>query len=239
MRMSIFNPRSLPRLQPSSIDERIRKACQYPKTNAVLRYLPRGGGVKPLHPAYVCWYNSCEDCDDWWIEAACSLDTVDFQENIGSLLFDERATLDIPSVEAECEYVGFWLKIPSIPGTRTIQVGLWTSLGYAKIEFVRTSPAITFQNIFATDSDFWSGSKLDYSAHIGYWRWFEIYTHYDSASGYSDFSIRRNGVAKGGSASLLGDVGTPQIFKKWDTYYRTSMKFDYVRVADRYEYPPA
>lgn len=45
--MPAFTPRSLPGLQPSSIDERIRKICECPKINAVRKYLPRaGGGVK-------------------------------------------------------------------------------------------------------------------------------------------------------------------------------------------------
>lgn len=56
--MPTFHPRSLPTLQPSSIDERIRKVCQFPKFNAASRYLLRagragGGAKKPAEERFV------------------------------------------------------------------------------------------------------------------------------------------------------------------------------------------
>jgi len=84
----------IPKLQPSAIDERIRKACQVPKLNSFWKYLlPGTGGVKTLHPGYVCWYNSCENLGDWTFSAGvdASIDTADYKENVGSLLIDVPA----------------------------------------------------------------------------------------------------------------------------------------------------
>jgi len=203
-------------------------------------------GKRRLHPDYVCWYNSCEKCGDWTLESpgTCSLDTVDFQENIGSLLFSQGASINIPSLAAGCLYTGFWLKFESADGIITIDVGVLTDApglgGYAKVEFAQTSPAnLTFQNVFRTPDSFWSGSKYDYTAHVGYWRWWEILAYWQGVPNQSNFVVRRNGVEVGGSATLLGNVGTYVTLKKDDVYSHRSMKFDYVRVANKWEYPPA
>lgn len=64
-----LNPRSLPKLQPSSIDERIRKVCQHPKINAFWKYLSPStasvGVPLPIPPEFLPVDAYVEETKEW------------------------------------------------------------------------------------------------------------------------------------------------------------------------------
>ena len=202
--------------------------------------------LKPpfIHPSYVCWYNGCENCADWTCPiGTCQIDNVDFKEHTGSILFSQDASISIPSLMSSCRYVGFWLKFSGAPGTLTTAVGIWTDApppgGYAYINFSQYSPTdFRVMLIVRTPIDYWSWYwTFDYRPYLNIWQWFEIWTWYNSVYNQSEFGFFRAGEDIGG-AVLGGNVGNPITFKKTDVYGHRPMKFDYLRVATKEEYPP-
>ncbi len=119
MRMPVFTPRSLPRLQPS--DERIRKACQCPKINAVRKYLlPSMAAAKPK---VTYWEDPCESftpwtgCGDW---RSLSTDkkegSYSFQiKDLEDTCILERSVSPSPPLP-EKYWHKLWLKVYSWPG---------------------------------------------------------------------------------------------------------------------------
>lgn len=121
--MPAFTPRSLPSLQPSSVDERIRKACQYPKINAVRRYLPRG--VSAGIPKITYWSNSCDSLVGWTTSGhGWSISTADKVEGTGSLQsycqdaagYAQHGVSPSPSLPSIYWYK-FWIHVFAWPGT--------------------------------------------------------------------------------------------------------------------------
>ena len=173
----------------------------------------------PLHPPYVCWFNSCEKLTDWTIDTGMngSIDNADKMENTGSLALDVpigtagflKATLPFPVCD---EYWGFW----------------------AQISKTRFSERFSF----VVDADHWykfyTRGDDKWGVVLGAWHWLEIQRiDEDSTAFYIDGDH---------VWTIFGTpIGIPVQFKV--EFYRQAavahgVKVDYVRQADRLEYPP-
>jgi len=239
----------IPSLPLSSIDDRIKKACQVPRIQAVLKYLPFGGGggaKPPLHPPYVCWYDSCESCGPWTVDPnfSCSPDIVDFKECGASLVFictanvnDKHCSIPISNCAT---YVGFWARIvfPASPNraqryqVRTSVSGSW--FGACFINFGE-SPVPKYAAILeAWDGDLHTGTWTSFVPNT--WIWVEL--RKVSTTSYAWYL---DGVQKVGLSTHydLGDFVNFWLQQNYGSEPWGTGKIDYLRVADREEYPPA
>jgi len=234
-----IKPRKLPLFKPVSIDDRIR---QHLKTRAFWRYLLSGiGGAKPLHPEYVCWWDSCENLGAWSFTAgvSASIDTADYQENVGSLFVDvpadsasdQNARLNGANFSWCDEYLGFWAQIAKPRYVEFFGVYL---------------DADNLMDFYTTTGDTWAcrvryaAAENTYNTEVSYlplgtWFWLEI-----RKNPAGEYRFRVDGVEKWILAQT--DFGTPTLFMatcRRQVGVDHAVKVDYVRVADRFEYPPA
>jgi len=202
-----------------------------------------------LHPL-ACFFNSCENCAEWtpdsnWI-AACSLDSIDYMEGVGSLRWLEASTVNwaahtyayLTTIDICDMWCGFWWKSVFPNDVSMAMAGMFTSdlVYYAIIQAVRFDGVVPgnvnmrcFVNhpVSGIHAGPWAGLTQDT------WYWVEI----ESGTYYTN--VYRNGVAIDGLATAQ-PWPTWAYFALWHHlgYRWGDHNIDYVRFAATEEYPP-
>jgi len=204
--------------------------------------------AKRLHPNYVCWYNSCEDCGEWNVNPAhaCSVITDDFKEHTGSLqLMNETPSpwngglyTTLPLTECDV-YFGFWAKWHNVLNPNNLymtRMGVWGGTDYAILYFRTVSGELKWGWSAHVDVDTATGGDQPYT--LGTWLWFEIRLR--RLDRMLEFYV--NGVSVGKWIYGVGYVFDAfDSFKVWQVgnqYRMGTIRLDYIRMADRFEYPP-
>jgi len=189
-----------------------------------------------LHPDYVCWYNSCEDLSDWTIDATItpSINNITFQEDKGclQLLFPAAAkTAKLTSISACDKYWGFWVRFKDNAPTIFYLTLFGTPATYFVNWYISAATAgkWAFQ-VGHTTGGTWGLSDITIVADT--WYWMELY--YDAGTKYW-FAI--NGDLKW-TYTTPGIVGDFSAFWARNQGGADKALIDYLRLADRYEYPP-
>ena len=192
----------------------------------------------PWPPSYVCWYNTCENCADWTkvgTDISCVLETILKQQGTGSLHITcpaNKPADKIYIVPDDCDnYFGFWMRFP----TYNVQffVYLWSGSNYAGWVFSFSGTNLVYQVIYWVNGHTHTWPAVVISQNV--WHWFEIWFNADRTNIY--FTI--DGVSVGSVSGLpaFGSFSKFQIENRQD-YQGTNLYVDYVRIADRQEYPP-
>ena len=196
------------------------------------------------HPDYICYFNSCADCAEWTIPAefTCSIDEDDFKECRESIQFQalavmpawRQATLPITKCAA---YLGFWLKATMLPSTMFYIRKLGDPDGYHAIRFRFNNlftPPYTYQHhiyVMPAGPTIW-GTEVAFEPRV--WHWFELYQT------VGQFRMRIDGAGEDTIVAPLRD------FENWNTFGLLcttaftlgTVKLDYIRLMNAWEYPP-
>jgi hypothetical protein len=223
-----------------SIDQRIRRNAPFLsrafwKYGLVRRAL---GGEKALHPDYVCNYNSCENLADWTLGSGVtgSIDSSVFQENVGSLKLDIEAGLDrtIATLNlAQCNwYRGFWFRENFGDGT-SIQIRFGAANGYHRINAYRSGATHQIRQEYYTSNgpDNYTGPYRNISPNT--WYWIELADEAGTAVLYI------NGVYSDSGSRVATVTATYILAQVYPLSTAGPIWLDYIRYADRFEYPPA
>lgn len=188
----------------------------------------------PLHPDYVCWYNSCEELTDWTIdpEITASINDTLFQEDKGSLDLvypsDAYHYARLTPVSNCGKHWGFWIRCEnSVPLTcEPFIFGTLAPTTYY-IQFYIYGGKWAFR---VNRPGGPASSVSDVTIEADRWYWMEVF--YDVGIGYF---FRIDGVPKWNFATS-GALGDFSLF--YLKGYNDHLLIDYLRLADRYEYPP-
>lgn len=190
------------------------------------------------HPSYVCWFNSCEDLDDWTLDpgVVASINTLIHQEGAGSVEFSMPAA----AVEAwkpvnYCdEYFGFWVRIKdSVP---------------AGFRFNLYAPYPTFWvRWYMHAPNFW-GLAINHSlglwsfnsgvvVNADQWYWMEYYREWIAPNWRYHFLIDGVPIVIFATGGTIGSYDRFEVMNRV-VYGAWTALVDYLRFADRQEYPP-
>jgi len=196
---------------------------------------------KPLHPSYVCWYNSCEKCGQWTLSpnATCVVDTVNFKENIGSIKITNNTdgvydytTLPAPMCN---DFLAFWFRhhpydIDYTDNTYAFFDGS-NYIGWRTRWTTQFGYEMFAQGYIAGYGSWGGATPFTFSPDT--WYWLEVQKTANS------YDYKRDGVTM-----LSAGPGATWPFTASQFRFSHDRKLgdawvDYIRYADRFEYPPA
>lgn len=193
--------------------------------------------IPTLHPDFICWYNSCENLPDWTIDPliTASINNVTFQEKAGSLDLDfpntPKVNVTLTPVSNCDQYFGFWVRfvgaVPSsfylrLKGTGDWYCIFWSITGGGN------------WNLNVEHSGGSSGTDSTVLIVADTWYWMEIWIQ-DGVR----FLFRINGTERKDlyTGGTIGALSLLQIHNT-DLMGGGHILIDYLRLADRFEYPP-
>lgn len=192
------------------------------------------------HPSYVCWYNNCQDIDEWAMGASFvgSIDNSDKKEGSGCSAFvvaaGAAAYHSATKAVTVCdEWFAFWAQISHTPYVELFR-------------FIVDSD--NYFGIYSTASDTWAAivrlggvnmtDDSEISIDVGGWIWCEIRKYESGGSWHYHFYINGTPFI---FMARTGDVGDPVDFRvsiNREVGVTHGAKVDYIRNSDRQEYPP-
>jgi hypothetical protein len=137
-----------------------------------------GGKVK----VYPCWYNECESCGDWTVEAGltCSLDSLNKKQGNYAVKISKPAAVYLPkaykSVNQCADYIGFWVRVNKISVDSSLAVRFTkTSDGsYVQIYFGEAAGVSVYQ-FGVYDPTHGTATSSNYAYTSLTWLWIEFY----------------------------------------------------------------
>lgn len=208
-------------------------------------------GLPPLperHPTYVCWFNRCENCNEWTINShhTCEVITTDKKENTGAIkltcptqnLEADEGWIDRLMLPNDCEYYkGFWVKAPLGHDGSIADIGFYESevwpYDFALVRFNYSIAQGYRYALISRQNNTTLGPAVWFNYNPDEWYWIEI------RNWNGTVTLRVNGVIR--ASNVHGGTHNPYtrfLVTQPYGYWFGTLYLDYIRIADRYEYPP-